>query len=150
MDRVKGFTLVELMVTIAVAAVLLGIAVPSFQTVSRNNAVRTTTNDLISTINTARQQSMGTRSQVEVSAVSGGWSKGWLLDYDDDNLGEDAEFKPARGVSISGENLVFQARGGRQNGSKDVEFTVAHSDSSITSRTFCVSFFGKVTQGECE
>ena len=150
MNRVKGFTLVELMVTIAIAAILLGIAIPSFQTVSRNNAVRTTANDLISTINIARQQSMSMRSEVEVQPALGGWGDGWKLVFSDANAGEDAEFSPKRGVSINttSSGLTFLPRGGLENGG-GVEFTVAHSETSITSRIFCVSFFGKISTGRC-
>ena len=41
MERVKGFTLIELMVTLVIAGVLLSIAIPSFQNLiidSRLNA----------------------------------------------------------------------------------------------------------------
>ena len=151
MDRVKGFTLVELMVTIAVAAILLGVAVPSFQTVSRNNAVKATANDLMSTINMARQQSMSTRSNIEVGPAAGGWDDGWALDFANDSMGEDADYVPRQGVSVArtGGNgaLVFLARGGIQGGG--AEFTVSHDDTNIASRVFCVSFFGKITSGDC-
>lgn len=151
MDRVKGFTLVELMVTIAVAAILLGVAVPSFQTLSRNNAVKATTNDLMSTINLARQQAVSTRSNIEVEPAAGGWDEGWALDFANDAMGEDAEYVPRGGVSVArtGGNgaLLFLARGGIQGGG--TEFTVSHSDTNITSRVFCVSFFGKITVGGC-
>ena len=152
MNRIKGFTLVELMVTIAVAAILLAVALPSFQSISRNNAVRATTNDLISTINLARQQSMSMRTQVEVSPASGGWNDGWRLQFADSSAGENAEFTPRRNVSIvsssGGSSLVFRARGGLQNGG-GIQFNIVHGDSSTTNRTICVSFFGKVTYEAC-
>ena len=152
MTRNKGFTLVELMVTIAVAAILLGVAMPAFQSTSRNNAVRATTNDLISSINLARQQSMSMRTQVTLSPASGGWDDGWALTFDDAAAGEDAEFTPQRNVSISRSgtgNLVFRSRGGLEGGDGNTQFTIAHEDSSTSSRTICVSFFGKVTHGSC-
>ncbi len=40
-----GFTLVELMMTILAGAILLTIAVPSFQTMIRNNRLATQVND---------------------------------------------------------------------------------------------------------
>lgn len=152
MIRNKGFTLVELMVTIAVAAILLAVALPSFQSISRNNAVRATTNDLISTINLARQQSMSMRTQVEVSPASGGWDNGWQLEFADSSAGDDAAFTPRRNVSITssagGNSLIFRSRGGLQGGG-NIQFTIVHDDASTTSRTICVSFFGKVTHEAC-
>lgn len=152
MTRNKGFTLVELMVTIAIAAILLGVAMPAFQSTIRNNAVRATTNDLISSINLARQQSMSMRTKVELSPSGGGWDDGWALTFDESSAGEDAEFTPRRNVSItsSGGNagLVFRSRGGLQGGG-NIQFTIEHDDSSTSSRTICVSFFGKVTHEGC-
>ena len=150
MTRNKGFTLVELMVTVAIAAILLGVAMPAFQSTARNNAVRATTNDLISSINLARQQSMSMRTQVELSPAAGGWSNGWQLTFDDSSAGEDAEFTPRRNVSVTStsSDLVFRSRGGLENGG-NVEFTIVHDDSSTSSRTICVSFFGKVTHEGC-
>ena len=151
MHRVKGFTLIELMVTIAVAAVLLGIAVPSFQGIARNNAVKATANDLVSTITAARQQSMSTRSAISVLPSTGGWNKGWKLDYADNSVEEDGEFFPRRNVSVSRTQgsgaLLFLARGGIEGGG--AEFKVSHDADSSISQTFCVSFFGKVTAKEC-
>ena len=152
MNRMKGFTLVELMVTIAVAAILLAIAIPSFQSTSRNNAVRATTNDLISTINLARQQSLSMRTQVEVAPAAGGWDDGWSIAFADSSAGEDAEFSPRSKVNITssggGSALVFRARGGLQGGG-GIEFNIVHEDAATASRTICVSFFGKVTHEGC-
>jgi type IV fimbrial biogenesis protein FimT len=38
MNKIRGFTLVELMVTIAVAAILLTVGVPSFRELIQNQA----------------------------------------------------------------------------------------------------------------
>ncbi|HIQ54794.1 MAG TPA: prepilin-type N-terminal cleavage/methylation domain-containing protein, partial [Pseudomonas pachastrellae] len=47
MQRERGVTLLELMVTLVVAAIVLSLAVPSFQRTIANNAVRATTSDLV-------------------------------------------------------------------------------------------------------
>lgn len=52
--RACGFTLVELMVTLAVAAILAMIAVPSFQRIMLSNRLNTTANALVNAINLAR------------------------------------------------------------------------------------------------
>jgi len=55
-DRHYGFTLIELMVAIAVLAVLLTIAVPSFTGMIRSNQVANQTNVLIGSLNAARSE----------------------------------------------------------------------------------------------
>jgi type IV fimbrial biogenesis protein FimT len=56
--RSRGFTLIELMVTIAVAAILIAIAVPSFKTLTVSNALTTTANDMVGALNLARMEAI--------------------------------------------------------------------------------------------
>lgn len=77
MKNVRGFTLVELMVTMAVAAVLLSLAVPSFTEMIRNNRMTAQANDLITALNLARSESFKRGTQVQVAASGGAWANGW-------------------------------------------------------------------------
>ena len=56
--RACGFTLVELMITLVVAAILLMIAVPSFQHLILSNRLTTAANGLVDAINTARMDAI--------------------------------------------------------------------------------------------
>ena len=56
--RGLGFTLLELMVTIAVLGILLGLTVPTFREFSRNNSVTTAQNDLVTALNVARSEAL--------------------------------------------------------------------------------------------
>ena len=53
-----GFTLIELMITLAVAVILLVIAVPSFRTMTISNRLTTTANDVVAALNTARMEAI--------------------------------------------------------------------------------------------
>ena len=149
-SKESGFTIVELMVALAVAVILIGVAVPSFQSISRSNAVRVTTNELISTINTARQQSLSLRSEVQVAPVNGGWEKGWQVDFVNAGAGDNTTFTVRNGVVINktGGELVFRERGGLGSGAGSV-FTVRHAESASICRAFSVNFFGKVSLETC-
>lgn len=57
-NRMRGFTLVELMVTLAVAAVLLSVAVPSFRGMMAHNELVTVTNAWVGAIQTARAEAI--------------------------------------------------------------------------------------------
>ncbi|WP_425601679.1 GspH/FimT family pseudopilin [Dyella subtropica] len=54
----KGFTLVELMVTLAVAAILMVIAIPSFQNLMLTNKLTSTANDIVVALNVARMEAI--------------------------------------------------------------------------------------------
>jgi type IV fimbrial biogenesis protein FimT len=70
--RAPGFTLVELMITIAVASIMLGIAVPSFRTMMISNRLTTQANDIVSAINLARSEAIKRNRSVSLCRVQNG------------------------------------------------------------------------------
>ena len=58
MKQNSGFTLLEVMVTIAVLTILLGIAAPSFQSIIQNSRLDNAARNLYATFNSARQEAI--------------------------------------------------------------------------------------------
>ena len=92
-----GFTLIELMVTLAVAAILLAIAVPNFITFIQNNRLTSQGNDLVTALNYARSEAIkrGVRVTVcsrssDTACVGAGadWTNGWLVFVDTNGDGD--------------------------------------------------------------
>lgn len=80
----RGFTLVELMVTLAVAAILMAMAVPSFTEMTKNNRLTTQTNQLVTALNLARSEAITRRVTMNVAATDATdadneWGKGWSV-----------------------------------------------------------------------
>ena len=93
MNTERGFTLTELLATIAIAAILAAIAVPSFQDMVADSRVTTATNNLISNLSLARSEAIkrnvpvvlcrSTSSTAAAPACGGGaaqtWESGWFV-----------------------------------------------------------------------
>lgn len=84
--RIAGFTLVELMVTIAVLAILLGVAIPGMQAFVVRNRLAAINNDLMTALNLARSEAIKRAITVSVCrtndngvSCAGTWSDGWMV-----------------------------------------------------------------------
>ncbi|MDT8386407.1 MAG: GspH/FimT family pseudopilin [Thiogranum sp.] len=90
MKNTRGFTLVELVITLAVGAILLTVAIPGMRDVIINNRIATQTNELVTAFNLARMEAIRRGTQVSVcasankSSCSGNsdWSTGWIVFVD--------------------------------------------------------------------
>lgn len=83
-----GFTLLELMVTVSVLAILVVVAVPNFFNLVQNNRATAHANDLVTALNVARSEAIRRGRPVALcpraasGAVSCGatsWAQGWAV-----------------------------------------------------------------------
>ena len=80
--RSAGFTLIELIVTIAIAAVLAALAAPSFIQYQRNSELTSLTNSLLAAVNAAKGEAMKTGRNAFVIPRGSGWNSGWIVYVD--------------------------------------------------------------------
>lgn len=75
-----GFTVVELMVTVGVAAVLAAIAVPGYQAVTRSTRIRSASAELAYDLVRARSEAIKRNADVVVVREVAGWEAGWRIE----------------------------------------------------------------------
>ena len=74
-----GFTLVEVLMTLTVAAVLFAIAVPAFTQMVANSRIRSATSSLHTAVLTARSEALKRNCRITLQPKAGGWSNGWQV-----------------------------------------------------------------------
>ena len=79
--RLRGFTLIELMVTLALASVLMMIAAPSYISFARNSQLSDVVSNFVAGFNAARSNSMklGLNTLMVPQDTSVGWGSGWMI-----------------------------------------------------------------------
>ncbi|MEO6747501.1 MAG: GspH/FimT family pseudopilin [Caldimonas sp.] len=78
----SGFTLIELMVTVAVLVILLAVAIPSMSTFVSSQRVKTSSFDVYAALMYARSEAIKRRSNVSVVSATTDWSSGWTVQDD--------------------------------------------------------------------
>lgn len=133
---ISGFTLIELMVTVAVLAVVVSLAAPSFRSIVEAQRMRAAAFDLMADLTLARSEALK-RGQIvapiTLSPVSGSWASGWSITAGEEVVSTKNTI--GSGVSITGPTSVVFDRNGRVS-STVAKFALA--DSSATRRR-CIS-----------
>ncbi len=91
--ELKGFSVVELMVTLAIASILLAVGVPSYNDFIKNGRLTAGNNELVTDLNLARSEAVKRGQRVTVCKSdnqtsctnSNGWERGWIVFTDQDS-----------------------------------------------------------------
>ena len=128
----RGFTLIELMVTITVLAILTTVALPSFNSALISYRLTTISNTFVASAQLARSEAIKRNSRVTMCksadgttcTTTGGWQQGWILFLDADNNAAKAVTEelirtqnalPTNFVTTTGDNYIsFNSSGGSE------------------------------------
>jgi len=83
----QGFTIIELLFTMAVAVILLSVGIPSFQSLMQNSRVTAQANEFVTAVHTARSEAIKRDTPVALCAStdaatcagSNNWASGWII-----------------------------------------------------------------------
>jgi type IV fimbrial biogenesis protein FimT len=164
----NGFTLLELLVAITVAALLLGIGVPGFREITMNSRIIAQTNEFVSSVNLARSSAvryqreatvcMSNDFSAAVPTCGGGtnWALGWIVwvDKDRDSATDADEIlqvhEPLAGTSVltstTTGQFTYDARGFGLSGADTL--TLCDSRTGETGRVIRINDVGRTNVGE--
>ena len=105
-----GHTLAEMLLVLAIAAVLAGLAMPAMTAMLQQHRLSATVNDFLAAVTLARSEALRRSAQVLLLPAGAGWGSGWVVVVDRNaNLQYDAgdellysHAPPAADVTISG------------------------------------------------
>ena len=95
MKKNSGFTLLELLITVALISIVTAFAIPSMTSFTQNDRLTTNINTLVGHLALARSQAVTLAQPVSVCASSdlatcssNDWANGWLVYIDADTSGD--------------------------------------------------------------
>lgn len=127
-----GFTTIELMVVVAIVAILAGLAAPSFSEMIAKHRAKNIGAELFSSLLRTRSEALARNTNVTLSPVGGNWASGWLLP-DPANAAIILESRSAaKGATVTGPASVVYSGSGRIGGNTAPMFVVAVQSGSNT------------------
>lgn len=95
-----GFTLLELLITLLIFAILINIAVPGYKDLRQRDQVRTATLDFYQAVQLTRSYAVSRNTRVTIANI-GGWENGWEIFADTNN----------NGIRDEGEEILLTGQG---------------------------------------
>lgn len=141
-----GFTLIEMMITLAVLAILATIALPNFQSMIRDNRLSSQANEMITALNYARSEAIKRSSNVTLSTASAStWHNGWDVKDNNGNTLRSHDALEGKSTLSSAVNTVTYKGSGFINSSSTVTFDLCDDRSGETGRRIKISVTGRIS-----
>lgn len=152
-----GFTLVELMVTLAIIGIVAGLSAPSMKEMIQTNRIATQAREFITALNFARSEAVNRKTIVSMAATDGSnWANGWQVWLDTDGSGtvngsetELQTYAKLDNFTLAGTSnttlVRFDSSGFVDAPSFIVNFSLELTGCSVDNRTITLNLSGRAT-----
>jgi type IV fimbrial biogenesis protein FimT len=106
----RGFTLIELMVTLTVMVVMLGIGVPAFKNFMATQRVKSASFDVATALLMARSEAVKRNRAITIAPVGADWAAGWTVKDSATTLMQQ-EATSGMTITASGTPVTYQPTG---------------------------------------
>lgn len=127
----RGMTLPEVMVALAIVGILASIGLPAFRDLIAGQRVKTVSTDIYSSLLRARGEALKRNVNVAVSPVDTAWTKGWNMPNPSDTTTYIEQHGAVASVTITGPSVVTYRSSGRVLETTEPSFDISASNTSV-------------------
>jgi len=141
----SGFTIIELMIVVAVVAIFVTIAVPSMRDMVVATQVRTAASDLYQSVILARSEAIKRAANVDIVPTSGDWALGWTVTSGGTTIdSHDATTNVSVTPSTTG-NITYRLDGRLSSNVRNLTLFTTASSGVVAARCVIIDPSGKAT-----
>jgi type IV fimbrial biogenesis protein FimT len=137
-----GFTLPELLITIAIIAILAVLAMPSFKTFIANQRIRSASFDLVAAMTLARSEAIKQNGDVTIASAgnTNAWSGGWTISGSGGTVKTQSAY-PNMTITTGtgGAASIVYNRNGRISATGNINFQINDPSSGINPQSRCIT-----------
>ena len=145
--RADGFTLIELVVTVAIVAILATVVMPPLRDLILTQHVRTGATNLQTALFYARSEAVKRAANVDVVPVSSDWKSGWKVQLSDGTVlrAQAAMDDQLTSMPVSAGSKITYQSDGHVSAAPPAMIVRMSSNSKVTARCVTVDLSGRAS-----
>jgi len=143
-QRARGFTIIEMMTTLAVLAILATIAAPSLSNLVRDQRVKTATFDVYASLVFARSEAIKRNADIDVAPSGADWAAGWEVRVQSDGtVLKRQDALPGMSIATPAGAVTYRRDGRISGGAVPILVVKSAESNSITARCVLIDLSGR-------